>query len=204
LVGTTDSLNFGQLAGLLAGAGIRTLADVRDMSTLERLQADIARGELGLQNIRSDWFQQPLTGPVRYALPQTFTVFGQKFVPDSWAFSQTVFSSILWVENGQTNKVQRRVPGALDVAFAVLGNDQVVPELVTQMKGTFPTQDRPHAAVFRDGLPYQHNLAAVRAVMTGRVPPREATFTCASLPACVNYPLPRRTLDFDDAHTGWR
>ena len=77
LVGTTDSLNFGQLAGLLAGAGIRTLADVRDMSTLERLQADLARGELGVQNIRSDWFQQPLAGPVRYALPQTFTVFGQ-------------------------------------------------------------------------------------------------------------------------------
>jgi hypothetical protein len=165
LVGTTDSLNVGQLAGLLAGAGIRTLADVRDLSTLERLQADIVRGELGVQNIRSDWFEQPLTGPVRYVLPQTFTVFGQKFVPDSWAFSQTVFSSILWVENGETNKVQRRVPGALDVAFAVLGNDQVVPELVAQMKGTFPTEDRPHAAAFRDGLPYQHNLAAVRAVM---------------------------------------
>ena len=26
-------------------------------------------------------------------------------------------------------------------------------------------QDRPHAQKFRDGLPYQHNLAAVRAVM---------------------------------------
>jgi hypothetical protein len=51
------------------------------------------------------------------------------------------------------------------VAFAVLGNDQVVPDLAAQMKGTFPTQDRTHAAVFRDGLPYQHNLAAVRAVM---------------------------------------
>ena len=68
-------------------------------------------GELGVQNIRSDWFEQPLGGAARYALPQTFTVFGQKFVPDSWAFSQTVFSSILWVENGVTNKVQRRVPG---------------------------------------------------------------------------------------------
>lgn len=165
LVGTTDSLNFGQLAGLLAAAGIRSLADVHDNQTLEQLQAEMVRGEVGVQNIRSDWFEQPLAGAVSYALPQTFTVFGQKFIPDSWAFSETVFSSILWTENGATNKVQRRVPGALDVAFAVLRNDQVVPDLIAQMKGTFPTEDRPHAALFRDHLPYQHNLAAVRGVV---------------------------------------
>ena len=159
-VGSTDSLNFGQLNGVLAGAGIDTLADVPDVATLERVQADLVRGELGVQNIRSDWFSQPLRGPQRYGLPQTFTVFGQKFIPDSWAFSQTVFSSILWTQNGVTEKVNRRVPGALDVAFAVLGNDQVVPELVARMKGQFIDPARPHARQFRDGLPYQHNLAA--------------------------------------------
>ena len=169
-VGTTDSMTFGQLGGLLAGAGLQTLADVRDLATLEKIQADTVRGDLGVQNIRSDWFAQPLGGAARYALPQTFTVFGQKFVPDSWAFSQTVFSSILWAENGVTNKVQRRVPGALDAAFSVLGNDQIVPELVAQMKGTFPDRNRPHALKFRDGLPYQHNLAAVRAVMDSQEP----------------------------------
>jgi hypothetical protein len=164
-VGPTDSMTFGQLGGLLAGASIRNLTDVKDSGTLEKIQADIVAGQLGVQNIRSDWFQQPLGGTAQYALPQTFTVFGQKFVPDSWALSQTVFSSILWAENGQTNKVQRRVPSALDVAFAVLGNDQVVPELLAQMKGTFPDSDRPHGMTFRDGFPYQHNLAAVRAVI---------------------------------------
>jgi hypothetical protein len=169
-VGVTDSMTFGQLGGLLAGAGIHTLADVRDLATLERIQADIMRGQLGVQNIRSDWFAQPLGGAARYALPQTFTVFGQKFVPDSWAFSQTVFFSILWEENGMTNRVPRRVPGVLDAAFAVLGNNQIVPELVAQMKGTFPDVGRPHALRFRDGLPYQHNLAAVRAVMDSQEP----------------------------------
>lgn len=169
-VGPTDSLTFGQLGGLLAGAGIRTLADVPDLATLEALQADILCGDLGVQNIRSDWFLQPFRGAARYALPRTFTVFGQKFVPDSWAMSQVVFSSILWVENGVTSKVYRRVPGALDVAFSVLGNDQVVPELVAQMKGIFQDPDRPHARVFRDGRPYQHNLAAVRAVMDQQTP----------------------------------
>jgi hypothetical protein len=169
-VGWTDSLNFGQLNGLLAGAGIRSLADVPDLATLSQIQTNIMNGALGVQNIRSDWFESPLGGAARYALPQTFTVFGQKFVPDSWAFSQTVYDSILWAQNGQTNKVMRRVPGALDVAFAVLGNDQVVPELVAQMKGTFPDTNRPHAMQFRDGLPYQHNLAAARAVMDQQTP----------------------------------
>ncbi len=169
-VGWTDSLNFGQLNGVLAGAGIRTLADVPDVATLERLQADLVRGELGVQNIRSDWFSNPLSGPGRSSLPQTFTVFGQKFVPDSWAFSQTVFGSILWVDHSETNKVQRRVPSALDVAFSTLGNDQVVPELVAQMKGTFSDPGRPHALIHRDGKRYQHNLAAVRAVMDAQTP----------------------------------
>ncbi len=169
-VGWTDSLNFGQLNGLLAGAGIRTLADVPDVATLSQLQTNIVNGALGVQNIRSGWFASPFGPAARYALPQTFTVLGQKFVPDSWAFSQTVFDSILWVENGQTNKVKRRVPGALDAAFAVLGNDQVVPELVEQMKGTYPDTNRPHAMQFRDGLPYQHNLAAARAVMDQQTP----------------------------------
>jgi len=97
---------------------IGTLADVPDVATLSQLQTNIVNGALGLQNIRSDWVGSPLGGAARYALPRSFTVLGQKFVPDSWAFSQTVYDSILWVENGVTNKVQRRVPGALDAAFA--------------------------------------------------------------------------------------
>lgn len=169
-VGWSDSMTAGQLGGLLAGAGIRTLADVPDLATLERLQTDIASGALGVQNIRSDWFGQPLGGAVRYALPRTFALFGQKFVPDSWAFSQTVCDSIRWTENGATRGVPRRVPGALDVAFAMLGNDQIVPELVAQMQGTFQDPNRPHALTFRDGWPYQHNLAAVRAVMDCQTP----------------------------------
>jgi hypothetical protein len=164
-LGPTDSLTFGQLGGLLAGARIHSLSDVPDFATLERVQTDILSGELGVQNLRSDWFDQPMGGAARYALPRTFTVFGQKFAPDSWALSQTVFSSVLWAENGATNKVPRRVSGALDVAFSVLGNNQVVPELIAQMKGTYEDPNRPHARQFRDGLPYQHNLAAVRTMM---------------------------------------
>jgi hypothetical protein len=93
-VGWTDSMNFGQLDGLLAGAGIRTLADVTKLATLQQLQTNIMNGTLGMQNIRSDWFGSPLGGGASYALPRAFTVLGQKFVPDSWVFSETVYDSI--------------------------------------------------------------------------------------------------------------
>jgi hypothetical protein len=168
-VGWTDSMNFAQLGGVLAGAGIRTLADVPDLASLAALQENILRGDLGVQNIRSDYFVSPL-GPEQIQLPRSFLVFGQKFVPDSWAFSQTVFDSILWVENGFTNKVMRRVPSALDAAFAVLGNNQVVPDLVARMTNTAATNSANHAERWRDGLPYQHNLAAARAVMDAQEP----------------------------------
>jgi hypothetical protein len=169
-VGWTDSLTFAQLGGVLSGAGIRSLADVPDLVTLERLQSDIVAGNLGVQNIRSDYFVQPLAGSTSYALPRAFTVFGQKFIPDSWAFSQTVFSSISWVENGATNLLPRRIPGALDAAFAILGNNQIVPDLVARINGTLQDSARPHTMKFRDGLPYQHNLAAARVVMDAQSP----------------------------------
>jgi hypothetical protein len=66
-----------------------------------------------------------------------------------------VYDDIMW----DGGKVVRRVPGGLDVAFAALGNNHVVPDLVGRIKGG------PHP--FRDGKPYQHNLAAVRNVIDG-------------------------------------
>jgi hypothetical protein len=191
-VGWTDSMTFAQLGGLLSGAGIRTLADVPDLSRLEKLQADIVAGDLGVQNIRSDYFISPIGGQVQ--LPRAFLVFGQKFVPDSWAFSQNAYDSILWVDNGQTNKVERRVPGALDTAFAVLGNNQVVPELLAQMKGQFVDPDRPHALKWRDNKPYQHNLAAVRSVMDQQTPDAWESNIYMSWLACLRE-LSAPTLD---------
>jgi len=158
-VGPTDSLTFGGLGGLLAGAGIDGLSDVTDLGVIERLRDAIEAGSLGVQNIRSDWFD----GNTFTSLPRTFTVLGQKFLPDSWTMSQTVFPAL-------ENRKERRVPGALDVAFSILGNDQIVPELRAQMEGRFAETDRPHALSFRDGYGHQRSLAAVRATMERLTP----------------------------------
>ena len=141
---------------MLSKAGIKSPADLKTMEQLEKLQADILAGKIGLQDIRGDVYTSPFGGQVE--LPRSFTVLGQKFVLDSWVTAKVVFDDILWDNGkGDPEKVARRVPSCLDVAFAALGNDQVVPLLVDRMNnGTHK---------FRDRFNYQHNLAATRNVI---------------------------------------
>lgn len=159
-VGVTDSLTFAQLHDLLGNAKIFSPADVPDLLTLTNLQTRLLSGELGVQAIQGDYLASPYSRE-QLKLPRSFTICGQSFVLDSWAFSQTVFDRVLWTPDYGTNimlgKVNHRKPSCLDAAFAVLGNDQVVPELVARMtnENGVPFRDGPH-------LPYQHNLLAVR------------------------------------------
>jgi hypothetical protein len=156
-VGKTDSMTFAQLDAVLAKGGIKSPADVTDMKVLEKLQADIVAGKVGVQEIRGDVYYTPF-GPEKAKLPASFTVLGQKFVIDSWVTAKVVYDDVLW----DGAKVQRRIPSCLDVAFAALGNDQVVPLLKERM--TTPGRE------FRDALNYQHNLAAVREVIDHQNP----------------------------------
>jgi hypothetical protein len=152
-VGITDSMTFAQLNDLLASANIHSPADVPDLLTLTNLQTRLLTGELGLPGIKGDAFYSPLSWD-QVKLPRSFTVCGQKFVLDSWAFSQVVYDSILW----GSDKVMRRKPSCLDIAYSVLGNDQTVPDLVARITST-------NGAPWRDGLPYQQNLTAIRHVI---------------------------------------
>jgi hypothetical protein len=153
-VGRADSMTFAQLGGVLEAAGIRSPADVKGPATLAAVQADLLAGKVGLQHIRGDVYYAPPFGPAKAQLPRSFTVLGQRFVLDGWVTAKVVYDDVVWDEE----KVNRRVPSCLDVAFAALGNDQVVPELTARMTAA---AGRP----FRDGLNYQHNLAAARDVV---------------------------------------
>lgn len=160
-VGITDSMTFAQLDGLLAAANLQSPANVPSLSTLTNLQTRLLTGELGLQSVRGDCFFSPESRE-QIKLPRSFTICGQKFVLDSWAFSQVTYDSILWAPSDGVNvingKVLRRKPSCLDIAFSVLGNDQVVPYLTARILST-------NGVPWRDGLPYQHNLTAVRNVI---------------------------------------
>jgi Protein of unknown function (DUF3160) len=151
-VGRTDSATFDDLAKVAAAAKVTSPADLKTEDDLKKLTEVVEASDAGKQAISGDVYISP-KGSQQVQLPRSFTVLGQKFVFDSWVTSKLVFDDILW--DGE--KVIRRVPSGLDVAFAAFGNDHVAPDLVNRM-------DRgPHQ--FRDRKPYQHNLAAVRNVI---------------------------------------
>src|SRR5204862_1820332 len=159
-VGLPDSLNFAQLSDLMAAANIQSPASLPDKASLQNLQSQIMDGQLGVQNIQNGYFFSPLTRQ-QIKLPRSFTVQGQRFVPDAWAMGQCVFDRIIWDEDGIPgfeDKIMRRVPSALDIAFSVLGNNQTVSDIAARIANR-------NGHPWRDGLPYQHNLVAVRRVV---------------------------------------
>ncbi|MCX6930326.1 MAG: DUF3160 domain-containing protein [Verrucomicrobia bacterium] len=159
-VGVPDSLNFAQLCDLMTAAGVVSPANLPNRAALQELQSNLMTGQLGVQQIQSGYFFSPLSRQ-QIKLPRSFTMLGQRFVPDAWAMGQCVFDKIIWDEDGIpsfSDKVMRRVPSALDIAFSVFGNDQTVPDLASRIAN-------PSGLPWRDGYPYQHNLAAARRVM---------------------------------------
>jgi hypothetical protein len=153
LIGKSDSLNFSQLGVVLADAGDREPAQYTP-AKLADLRGRIQASKIGEQHIRGEWFLVDPADPRPFVLPRTFCFFGQRFILDSWVLSKIVYDDIVW----DKKKVQRRIPSALDVGFAVFGNDHLTPLLAERMKDK-------NGKKFRDGLPYQHNLTAVRNVV---------------------------------------
>jgi hypothetical protein len=170
-VGTPDSLNFAQLNGLLVAAGINSPADLPNTAALTNLQNQLMSGQLGMQQVTSGYYYTPFSA-TQVKLPRSFTFIGQRFTMDSWAFSKCTFDDIIWDDDGIPDvwdKVLRRVPSALDVAFSVLGNNQIVPEIAARIARTNLTS-ADGRAYWRDGRRYQHNLAAVRNVIDSQNP----------------------------------
>jgi hypothetical protein len=156
LVGHADSATFAHMDALLKESKLAGPAAFKDEKALESLQADILAGKFGLQDIRGDvyWNRPGASQPIQ--LPRSFTLLGQRFAIDSWAMAKNVYDDIKW----DNELVNRRIPSSLDVAFAALANDQVVPELVDRMIAG-PRK-------FRDRENYQHNLLAARLTVDQR------------------------------------
>ena len=192
LVGTPDSLTFAQLNGLLVAAGINSPADLPNQAALTNLQNQLMSGQLGMQQITSGYYYSPFSA-VQVKLPRSFCFMGQRFVMDSWAFSKTTFDSIIWDENGIpefSDKVLRRVPSALDVAFSVLGNSQIVPEIAARIARTNLTS--PMAGRIGGTVASINTTSPPCATSsTARIQPRGPTaFTIIGWPVCACSPSP--------------
>jgi len=160
LIGPKDSMDFHQMEGILRATKLHSLADIRSEADLAEIKRAIEDGNYGIQEIMGDFFISPLSADQVW-LPRAFTVLGQRFTMDAWALGKTVFDRVLWDTDGVPgleDKVIRRRASALDIAFAVLGNNVAGPDLVSRIQSSGGVQ-------FRDGLSYQHNLAAARSVV---------------------------------------
>jgi hypothetical protein len=126
-VGEPDYMELSEVAPLLAGVGASSLARAAGVDDTTWQQA-IVEGGYGLQRISSHIMVNGL-GAGTLPLSLSFALLGQRYVIDSHVFSNVVY------DRAGGGSVTRMLPNPLDVAFAVLGNDQaaelLAPELET-------------------------------------------------------------------------
>jgi len=129
---------------------LKNYTELDSEEALAKAQQAVLDSKWGVKQYNSERTES--FGPGKVELARSFTVMGQRFSIDSWAMSKFVTDQVYWNDT----KVLRKNLSALDVAFSVLGNDSTVPILASRIEDKSP-KDK-----FRDGLPYQQNLVAVR------------------------------------------
>jgi hypothetical protein len=158
-MGRADSLSPPQFLELLHAAGLNGLSDVTSSAVLNGLLEKIQSGQAGVQQITGHPIEAPGDESLT-VLPRSFTFFGQRFTPESWAFSRMVFDRI-WRENSEVSgppmvRVHRRLPSALDIGFTVLGNNIPAARLSDRMAGP--------GVPYRDGYDFSRELVSLRQI----------------------------------------
>ncbi|BBO33952.1 DUF3160 domain-containing protein [Lacipirellula parvula] len=128
-VGASDNLMPAQTAHLLERRRITELGDLASAQAVSELQAALASGEFGTQQIQSQTLTSDPGNERKVETPSLFQMFGQRFVIDSFALSKVVFDEILY----ERQKMKRMMPMGPDVAY-VLGNDAALPLLTEELE----------------------------------------------------------------------
>ena len=160
-VGQADSMTPPQLLEILQSEGLGTMSAFTSAADVEFLLTRIQSGQAGVQDILA----HPIPAPIaeeKLVLPRSFTFFSQRFTPESWAMGQTVFDN-LWRENADPSgppmvRVHRRLPSALDINFAIMGNNTPAGLLAQRMSTS-------GGEAYRDGLDFSRELVSIRDVM---------------------------------------
>jgi hypothetical protein len=127
LVGRSDNFGVSQLTKLLRTSQIRSMQELINFDTIDRLQQSIAADPANAQLIRSEVLV-PVEGPKPSPLPIRFQLFGQRFAIDSYFLSKVVHDEIIY----QGDKKMRLRPTGLDV-MATLGNDEATVLLESEL-----------------------------------------------------------------------
>ncbi len=142
MVGESDNLTPSELAGVITSQNLAGADALLDDAAFDAFQAALRSTPEAGQRILSDFFIMDPFAEKPDPLPVSFRLMGQKFILDSYIFSNVVYDRI--IHNGQ--KVWRPMPDPLDAMF-VLGNDDALPLLKEEL-------DRYHYASQLSGLRY--------------------------------------------------
>ncbi len=141
MVGESDNVKVNHMIEL---AGELSISGPRDLTSLEKCEEfkDLLKTKsyAGQKILSQILMSDPLT-PDQIEPASAFMLFGQRFVIDSYVFSNVVYDRILF----ENKKVMRMMPSSLDVIFA-LGNNAASYLLKDEM----------------EEYPYGSNLAAMR------------------------------------------
>ncbi len=126
MVGPVDYINVAGVQKIVSDNKWVKASDIAALSPaqIETLVGQLTGGQYGTQQIASQVLEVDPTTSEPSPQPPAFALLGQRFVIDSYVFSNVTFDRI--IHNGV--KVERVLPNPLDVLFA-LGNDQVLPLL---------------------------------------------------------------------------
>ncbi len=141
MVNESDNLTADELDAVAREIGINA-ADLLDDSIYDQFQSTLKSEERYGQKILSSILLMDPYHPDPGELPISFRLLGQRFVIDSYVFSNVVFDRVTF--NGV--KVWRPLPDPLDAIF-VLGNDAALPLLQQEL-------ERYHYASELDALRY--------------------------------------------------
>jgi len=126
-VGESDNVTFNNLTSLKNAVQINDPSDLLDTNRVKDFQNELKKNDFAYQRILS---QVLAASEVDSIVPaSTFLFLGQRFIIDSYVFSQVTYDRIKY----NNTFIRRMLPNSLDVLFA-LGNDAAGQILKTELE----------------------------------------------------------------------
>ncbi len=118
LIGESDNVRIGHLDELANDLGIQSPEQLLNPVVADAFQALLVSKPFADQRINSQILYSDPMNPEQLKPPSAFLLLGQRFIIDSYVFSNVVYDRIMY----QNQKVRRMLPSSMDALFA-LGND---------------------------------------------------------------------------------
>jgi len=129
MVGESDNLTPDELSSVIEEIGLTEAEQlVINSNTYEDFKAELVSDERYAQKILSNVIIMDPLSPEPDKLPVSFKLMGQRFIIDSYIFSNVVYDRIIFDDA----KIWRPMPDPLDAMF-VLGNNDALPLLEDEL-----------------------------------------------------------------------